>query len=133
MGGAEGMSGARILILGGGFGGLTVANELLDRAETEGEFQITLVDREKSFSMGLSRLWVLAGYREKDLQKSRRDLVTKGIAFVEESIVQIDAEGKRVRTDSDSLASDYLVVTTWSWPSVRRRTALSSQVPPTSR
>ncbi len=110
------MSGARILILGGGFGGLTVANELLDRAEREGEFQITVVDREKSFSMGLSRLWVLAGYREKDMEKSRRDLVKKGIAFVEEEIVQIEVQNKRVRTESDTLACDYLVVALGATP-----------------
>ena len=96
------MSGARILILGGGFGGLTVANELRDKAEREGEFQITVVDRERNFSMGLSRLWVLAGYRERDLERSRRDLVKKGIDFVEEEIVQIEVQNKRVRTESDT-------------------------------
>lgn len=110
------MSGARILILGGGFGGLTVANELRDKAEGAGEFQITVVDRERSFSMGLSRLWVLAGYRERDLERSRRDLVKKGIDFVEEEIVQIEVQNKRVRTESDTLAYDYLVVALGATP-----------------
>jgi sulfide:quinone oxidoreductase len=110
------MSGARILILGGGFGGLTVANELLDRTEKEGEFQITVVDRVTNFSMGLSRLWVLAGYREVDVEKSRRGLVNKGIAFIEEEIVQIDVQDKRVRTESDALAYDYLVVALGATP-----------------
>ncbi len=110
------MSGARILILGGGFGGLTVANDLRDKEEREGEFQITVVDRERSFSMGLSRLWVLAGYRERDLEKSRRDLARKGIAFVEEEIVQIEVQNKRIRTESDTLAYDYLVVALGATP-----------------
>ena len=55
---------AKGLILGGGFGGLTVASEI--RNSRKAGVEITVVDRRGEFSMGLSKLWVLAGYRGDD-------------------------------------------------------------------
>jgi glutamate racemase len=50
----------RTLILGGGFGGLTVATEL-ERALGH-EHEIVLADRKEHFSMGLRKLWELVGH-----------------------------------------------------------------------
>jgi len=97
-----------ILVLGGGFGGLTVSNELL--REMGSRVQITVVDRSEVFSMGLSKLWVLAGYREADAERNRNLLKRKGINFVQDEITQIDVENKTVRTRTGNLSYDYLVL-----------------------
>ncbi|MBI2155128.1 MAG: NAD(P)-binding protein [Candidatus Rokubacteria bacterium] len=51
------MGGKRILILGGGFGGLTAANAL--RRALDSSHTITLIDRRRDFMMGLRKLWIL--------------------------------------------------------------------------
>src|SRR3972149_127894 len=48
------------LILGAGFGGLTVATELKRLLGTDHE--VVLVDRNEYFSMGLRKLWELVGH-----------------------------------------------------------------------
>src|SRR5207244_12933899 len=53
------MAGKKILILGGGFGGITAALELQQALPSE--HQVTLVDRGETFMMGLRKLWVLVG------------------------------------------------------------------------
>ena len=49
----------RILILGAGFGGLTAANIL--RKNLSNVHEITVIDKNKSFMMGLVNLWILYG------------------------------------------------------------------------
>ena len=44
---------ARTLILGGGFGGITVATEL--RRELGDDHEVVLVDRREGFFMGLAK------------------------------------------------------------------------------
>ncbi len=97
-----------VLVLGGGFGGLTVSNELA--REMESRVRITVVDKSEAFSMGLSKLWVLAGYREADAERNRNLLKRKGISFVQDEIVRIDVENRTVRTKTRNLSYDYLVV-----------------------
>lgn len=99
---------AKGLILGGGFGGLTVASEI--RNSRKAGVEITVVDRRGEFSMGLSKLWVLAGYRGDDNVGDRALLRRKGIHFVKDEIAQIDADRRIVKTSSPVLAYDYLVV-----------------------
>jgi NADH dehydrogenase FAD-containing subunit len=52
---------ANVVVLGAGFGGLTVAHRL---AAVSGRHQVTIVDRRSHFMMGLAKLWVLVGRRE---------------------------------------------------------------------
>jgi sulfide:quinone oxidoreductase len=101
--------GKSILILGGGFGGLTSANEL--RARLGSEHTITLVDKKAKFFMGLAKLWILSGRRE--LGEGSRDLKLlerKGVKVLEEEVRRIDVSAKLVRTDKDELSFDYLIV-----------------------
>ena len=98
----------RILILGGGFAGLTVANELLNQTGTQ--LQISIVDKNEYFSMGANKLWVLAGYRKEAAKRSRKLLSKKGIQFLKEEIIAIHVDGKNVETKSEILSYDYLVV-----------------------
>ncbi|HZC89042.1 MAG TPA: NAD(P)-binding protein, partial [Nitrososphaera sp.] len=56
------MMGKRILILGAGFGGLAAANML--RKSLSQDHRIIVIDRKKSFMMGLVKLWILDGSRK---------------------------------------------------------------------
>ena len=49
----------RTLVLGAGFGGLTVATEL--RRLLGDQCEVVLVDRREHFLMGLRKLWALVG------------------------------------------------------------------------
>ena len=51
----------KIVILGGGFGGLAAANEL--RENLTQDTRITIVDRKDWFMMDLVKLWIMTGTR----------------------------------------------------------------------
>jgi sulfide:quinone oxidoreductase len=100
---------ARILILGGGFGGVTVATELSSALDDSHE--ITLVDQAEHFMMGLRKPWAIAGVGSmEEGTRSRRVLSSRGIHFVEERITKIDPEARVVQTAEQTLEFDYLVV-----------------------
>jgi len=71
----------QVLILGGGFGGLTSAN-LIRKNLPQEECQITVVDKNQRFMMGLVNLWILSGSRRfEDSQVALNKLEAKGIKF----------------------------------------------------
>jgi len=98
----------KILILGGGFGGLAAANELRSNLQ---DVSITIVDRKDYFMMDLVKLWIIKGIRT--FEKSKRPLqniTKKGIEFVNETVTAIDFKSKKVRTTTKELSYDYLIV-----------------------
>lgn len=99
----------RTVILGGGFGGLTVATELCRRLPED--HRITLVDRDDSFLMGFRKLWILAGMAGHDEGTRRLSaLEGRGIRFVRSEVRGIDPVGRRVETEAGDLEADFLVV-----------------------
>jgi sulfide:quinone oxidoreductase len=96
---------ARILVLGGGFGGVTAATEL------RGTHDVVLLDHREHFMMGLRKPWAITGVGTmEDGRRSRRRLDSKGIRFVEERIVAIDPGARSVRTEQETYEADYMVV-----------------------
>lgn len=103
------MPGAKIVILGGGFGGITAALEL--RRSLNGDHVITLVDRRPSFMMGLRKLWVLTGRGTPgDGTRPLSALSTKGITLRQAIITNIDPASRKVTTDAGTLPYDHLVI-----------------------
>jgi sulfide:quinone oxidoreductase len=101
--------GKEILVLGAGFGGLTVAHAL--RKGLGSETRITVVDKQPLFFMGLTKLWVLDGTREVgDGAGNRTLLARKGIAFVEGEVTSINVAGKEVQVDRRKFQFDYLII-----------------------
>lgn len=100
---------ARTLILGGGFGGITVATEL--RRELGGDHEIVLVDRREGFFMGLRKLWELVGIGTMDEgTRSREMLDAHGIRFLQQEVTAIDPERRAAVLDGETLEADHLVV-----------------------
>jgi sulfide:quinone oxidoreductase len=100
---------ARVLVLGGGFGGVSVATEL--RKALPGDHEIVLVDRSTTFLMGLRKLWALVGMgRIEDGSRDLRLLGGQGICFEQREILSVDAANRSVATDEGLLTADYLVL-----------------------
>ncbi|MDE1763062.1 MAG: NAD(P)/FAD-dependent oxidoreductase [Thaumarchaeota archaeon] len=98
-----------IVILGGGFGGLSAANEL--RENLTQDTRITIVDKKDWFMMDLVKLWMIAGSREFETSKKPLEGITKkGIEFINENVTKIDLQNKIVRTSYRRLHYDYLIV-----------------------
>jgi sulfide:quinone oxidoreductase len=101
--------GKHILILGGGFGGLSAAETL--RKGLTADHRVTIVDHQPLFFMGLTKLWILSGERQVGEKPGNRNLLTKrGIDFIEGEVNAIDVTGNQVTVGKQRLTYDYLII-----------------------
>lgn len=101
--------GATILILGGGVGGLVAAFHL--RNKLSGRDRIILLDRKPNHLFQSSLLWHAVGLRRADqIQRPLSDLAHKGIEFINEPAVHIDVRRRQVRTPTQEIDFDFLIV-----------------------
>jgi len=102
--------GKRILILGAGFGGLAAATML--RKGLDPDHRIIIVDRKKSFMMGLVKLWILEGSRKLEESQTPLEMLNKkGIEYLNDEVANIDTTSDRVETrDNGWIEYDYLIV-----------------------
>ncbi len=99
----------KILVLGGGIGGIAVANILADKLKESAD--ITLIDRKKYFQFPPSYPWLMIGKRKPEqVQKELTILSKKGINVINEDIISIDTSGKKVRTETSEYSGDYMVI-----------------------
>lgn len=98
-----------IVILGGGIGGIVVANKL--RKAIDKSHQIVLIDKETHHLFYPSFLWVMMGWRApSQIQKNFQLLERKGIKFINAEVTEINFETKTVSTSKEKLKYDYLVL-----------------------
>lgn len=99
----------RVVILGGGTGGLVVANRL--RKALTKDNDIVLIDKEENHLFNPSLLWLIVGWREEGMiQKPLTLLQKKGIRFINALIQKIDFENRTVFTSQGVVSFDYLVI-----------------------
>src|SRR5574342_1249417 len=111
--------GARVLVLGGGVGGSTVAVEL--RRVLAPEHRVTLVERAEHFVLGASLLWVIVGEREPaEVRRPIAGLSARQVEVARGDIERIDPQRRQVTVGGGALAADHLVV------------ALGAELDPTS-
>lgn len=98
-----------VLILGGGIGGVATANALRKRLPRRR--RVVLVDREPTFTLAASFLWVMTGARtpgqvSRPLDRLRR----KGIEVVRGEVESIDPERRQATVGGQRLQGQRLVV-----------------------
>jgi sulfide:quinone oxidoreductase len=99
----------RVVVLGGGFGGLELTTRLSD--EFGDDVDVLLIDKADSFVFGFSKLEVMFGRATApSVRHHYADIVKPGVRFVQANIDSIDAAAKRVETDAGSFDADILVI-----------------------
>ncbi len=98
-----------ILILGGGIGGVAVANALRKRLARE--HRIVVVDREETFRLAASFLWVMTGDRTPErVSRPLHRLRRKGIEVEHGEIQRIAPEAREVVVGGKTLRGDRVIV-----------------------
>lgn len=99
----------RVLILGGGFGGVATAHTLREKLPAEDE--IILVDRQPYFMVGFRKTWALLG--QTSVNDGRRSLVSleqQGIRFIQATISAIEPASRRALVDDQWIEADAMVI-----------------------
>lgn len=103
------MAAKRIVILGGGFGGIPTALEL--RNALGPEHTVTLIERRGVFMMGLRKLDMLIGRgTRQEGERSLAVLRAKGVDLRQTTVTAIDTRARAVHTDAGPVVFDYLIV-----------------------
>lgn len=107
------MSKTRIVIVGGSFGGLTVAHRLR-RLLPKRSTHITVISRDERFVFVPSLPWVTIGQRTlKQISfPVRSSLESKGIDFICREVEQIEPAHQKVIIEGETVPYDFLVIAT---------------------
>ena len=99
-----------VLVLGGGFGGLSSANEIR-KSLSSSQVKITVVDKKNWFMVGFAKLWIIKGTRTfENSTGSLSGLTKKDIDYLNEEILSVDLENKKVVTTTQNLSYDFLII-----------------------
>ena len=103
----------KILILGSGAGGTVVAN-MLRKELLESEWEITIIDRKEQHHYQAGYLFIPFGiYSENDVLKPKKEFIPKGVDFVLDNVIKINADERRVETEQGRQYDyDWLVIAT---------------------
>ena len=101
-----------VVILGGGFGGLSSANELRNTLSSS-QVKITVIDKKDWFMIGFAKLWIINGTRTfENSIGSLNELLKKEIDFIKEEILEINSQNKIIKTESQNIKFDFLIIST---------------------
>lgn len=100
---------SKIVILGGGIGGIVTANEL--KKYLKNDHKITVIEKNAEHAFAPSFLWLMTGTRKKEnITTNISDLLHKGIEIVNEEILKINIDAKIIETSGRLIDYDYLIV-----------------------
>jgi sulfide:quinone oxidoreductase len=103
------MNNNKVLILGGGSGGLATAGRLKELLGDK--ISITVIDKQRSFVMGFSLLRVMTAEKtEQEVTVPKEKVSQKGIKFINTEVNGIDVNSGIVTTGQGEFAYDHLVI-----------------------
>ncbi len=98
-----------VLILGGGIGGVVAANRLRKRLGRN--HRVVLVDREATFALAASFLWVMTGARRPEqITRPLARLARKGIEIIQGEVERIDPERREAVIAGRTIGADHLIL-----------------------
>jgi sulfide:quinone oxidoreductase len=99
-----------VLILGGGWGGLTAAHHL--RGLVSAEHRIVVIERSATFSLGVSNLALMTGERQSvsQIQRDMAKLRRPGIEWLHADVRGVDPATRTVETDAGTFSGEYLIL-----------------------
>jgi sulfide:quinone oxidoreductase len=99
----------RVLILGGGFGGIATARRLKQKLDEKDE--VILVDRRDYFMVGFRKTWALVGQSTLEAgQRPLDSLASLGIRVMRDPVTRIDPNGRTAWMGDQRLSADALVI-----------------------
>lgn len=99
-----------VVILGGGFGGLSTANEIRNSLSSS-QVKITIIDKKDWFMVGFAKLWIINGTRTFENSIGHlHELEKKEINFIQDEIVSIDLQNKNIKTKQQNVSYNFLVI-----------------------
>lgn len=99
----------RVVVLGGGIGGVIAAREL--SRKLDGQAEVTLVDKEGHHSFPPSYPWLAMGWREPEqLSRPLRNLRVRDVIFRTAEVVGLHPDERKVATTAGDLTYDYLLI-----------------------
>ncbi len=102
------MAKTRVVVVGGGLGGLACAHRL---AKRDGELDVHLVDRSAQHHFRPSFPWVAVGRRRAvEVSRPLERLVRRGVGFAQTEVTGIDLDRCSISTTSGSIPYDRLVL-----------------------
>src|SRR3990172_6628382 len=103
------MKKAKVVILGGGVGGIVIANHLAGLLPQGNE--IILIEKNKEHTFAASYLWLMVNKRKTgQITAPMRELVDKRVNILFEEVKQINAGNKIITTEKSNVNFDYLVI-----------------------
>ena len=94
-----------MVILGGGFGGLSSANEIRNSLDSS-KVNITIIDKKDWFMVGYAKLWIMNGSRTfENSIGSLNELPKKQINFIKDEIIEINTKNNFVKKGSSYRSS----------------------------
>jgi sulfide:quinone oxidoreductase len=119
------MSGKHIVILGGGTGGIVLANHL--RESLGPGHRITVIERSATHAFAPSFLWLMVGQRTpQSITRPLHALLRHGVELVIGEASEIDPQQRLVRAGAATIAYDILVLATGAEMSLDGVPGLSS-------
>jgi sulfide:quinone oxidoreductase len=103
------MNSNKVLILGGGSGGLATAGRLKELLGDK--VSVTIIDKQTSFVMGFSLLRVMTGEKtEQEVTVPKEKVSQKGVKFINTEVNGIDLSNGIARTAQGEFEYDFLVI-----------------------
>lgn len=101
-----------ILVLGGGWGGLTAAHDL--KAMLPGDYRVAVIEKRQSFVFYPSYLRAMVGEKNdlSHIESPLKNLLRKDLEIINEEIIRIDPVTKTVNTNAQTIQADFIVIAT---------------------